>query len=449
MAALSRPTCSEHPDARVVGWGTEAGSRRRRFVCLADPDHPHAPARPITEDLLGVCVACERDWDAGEPVASHARYHLDQVVSFLRYVGQGHSLGKAMREAREKHHDLLDRRALITGTQRPPPFPPPLYRVRPWAGKTYEVIRAEEDGRLAGDWLDRYGALLVASLADDRWPEDKPLVVDATKFKRSSLYAPGTDLAGRPKRGGDWGFAVLAGGVPTPTGFRVVHARAVPDDNLESWLAFFRSLPGRPKAVLADRWSDLIKAADIVWPGIEIHASTWHTYDLLRRRFNKARMYPGTHTLVDEAEAAFADPELFRAWRLRAATEAPPSVRRFLAKEGDAIQGRLDGPGPYSTGPIERFLSAVRKALTPGHGRVSNLARTDIRLGLLAVRFNREDQERHYADAMAAAIASPDLTRLPHRGLDGVGFDPEWVISSRVRTPASSDAQTAHPRISP
>jgi len=178
--------------------------------------------------------------------------------------------------------------------------------------------------------------------------------------------------------------------------------------------------------------------AEIVWPGIEARASTWHTYDLLRRRFNKARMYPGTHELVDEAEVAFADPELFRAWRVRAEKEAPPSVKKFLKAEGDAIQKRLEGPGPYATGAIERFLSSVRKTLAPGHGRVKNLARTDIRLALLAARFNREDQERRYTDTLTAAIGSPDLTRLPHRGLDGAGFNPSWVISARVRVSAEN-----------
>ena len=189
--------------------------------------------------------------------------------------------------------------------------------------------------------------------------------------------------------------------------------------------------------MLADRWPDLIKAAGVVWPGITVNASTWHTYDLLRRRFNKARMYPGTHQLVGDAEAAFSDPDLFRAWRKRAEIEAPRSVKAFLAAEGDAIQKRLDGPGPYATGTIERFLSGVRKALVPGHGRVRNLTRVDIRLALMAASVNREDQARRYTDDLAAALGSPDLTRLPHRALDGATYDPTWIITSRVRRPAT------------
>ncbi len=430
MDQSSIPTCAEHPDAPVVPWGKTSRLRRQRYVCLADRKKPHAPRRAITEDLLGLCVACERDWDSGYPVAEHAWYHLDHVVSFLRYIGQGLSLGKAIREAREGRHARLDQRAIITGVPRPPAFPPaPKFRLRPWAGKRYEIVRPEEDARLAGDWLDRYGALLVAMTADREWPADKPLVVDATKFKLSALYGAGTARAGQPKRGGDWGFAVLAGGVPTATGFHVVHARAVPNDGFDAWVAFFRSLPGRPKEVLADRWKDLADAAEFVWPGIRIHASTWHTWDLLRRRFNRARMYPGTHPLVKAGEAALADPALFRAWRARAMKEATPSIKKFLRDNGDAIQARLDGEGPYSTGAIERYLTAVRRALVPGRGRVSNLTRLDIRLALIAAHSNRQDAARFYTDALTAAMRSERLRRLPWRGLDNAGFRSEWVIT--------------------
>jgi hypothetical protein len=161
---------------------------------------------------------------------------------------------------------------------------------------------------------------------------------------------------------------MLASAVPTPTGFRVIHARAVPDDNLASWLAFFLSLPGQPKAILADRWSDLIKAAEIVWPGVEVRASTWHTYDLLRRRSNKARMYPGTHELVDEAEVSFADAELFRAWRIRAEAEAPPSVKKFLKPKAMLSSSGSKGRDPTRQGPSSAFSRRSARRSRPAMG---------------------------------------------------------------------------------
>jgi hypothetical protein len=69
-------------------------------------------------------------------------------------------------------------------------------------------------------------------------------------------------------------------------------------------------------------------------------------------------------------------------------------------------------------------------------GQANGTAKWSQRLALLAARFNREDQERRYTDTLTAAIASPDLTRLPHRGLDGAGFNPASVISARVRVSA-------------
>ena len=68
--------CADHPDALVEARGKETNSRRARLVCLADPAAPHTARRAITEDLLGICVACERDWDHGYAVAEHAWYHL-------------------------------------------------------------------------------------------------------------------------------------------------------------------------------------------------------------------------------------------------------------------------------------------------------------------------------------------------------------------------------------
>jgi hypothetical protein len=437
MAAEIAPRCGDHPDAPLARWGKTGDRRRQTWVCLDDPENPHRPIRGVTEDLLGLCLGCERDWERGYPIATHAWYHVEQVVTFLRGIGLGLALGKAIREARQSRHDVLYRRANVTGSAPPPYFPPPVKRrVHRFLGRKFDIIRPEEDGRLAGDWLDRYGALLVARIADREWPSDKPLLVDATKFKRSSLYAPGTPQAGQPKRGGDWGFAVLAAGVPTASGFYVVHVRATPDDGFDSWVAFFQSLPGRPKSILADRWSDLIRAAEFVWPGIEIHASTWHTWDLLRRRFNKARMYPGTHPLVKDGEVALSDPTLFRAWRTRAMIEAPKSIQRFLKAEGNTIQARLDGEGPYATGPIEVFLKAVRKALAAGRGRVGNLARLDIRLALIAANTNRADSPRHYLHTLIEALDGSDLERLPWRELDGAGFKAEWVINRVVKQSA-------------
>lgn len=84
------------------------------------------------------------------------------------------------------------------------------------------------------------------------------------------------------------------------------------------------------------------------------------------------------------------DPGLFPAWRATAMAAAPRGVQAWLRQDGDVHLARVSGVGPYATGPIESFLRNVTDAPDIGKGRIGNLPRLDIRLGLLAAAFNRE-----------------------------------------------------------
>lgn len=425
----SRPTCANHPGAAVVAWGRDNGSRRRRWKCLGGSQGPHAPVHGTREDLLGLCLGCDRHWEHGYPTARHAWFHLADVATFLASVAAGRAIGPSMRLARVARHFVLTRRARMVGAP-PPVFPPPL-ATRVWNIPRINVVsrrtaRPEEDARTGADWLGRYGAPFVAATLDRQWPNE-PLLVDSTKFQTSGkVYPPGHPKAGQPKRGGGTAFVVMAGGVREAGGaFRIVHVRAMPDEGPLSWETFFHSLPGRPSEILADQWPHLIRAAGIVWPGITVRHSTWHAWDVMRRAFAKAHWYPGTHPLVADGPAAFTDPVQFRAWRLRAEANAPTTVKKWLKKYGDAHLARISGPGPYATGPIESFLGRVRGALDGSQGVITNLPRLDIRLGLLAAAANRVAD----ADAIQARLIDLlDEQRLAYRQLDGTPFDPKWVL---------------------
>ena len=423
-----RPVCAAHPDQTVVAWGWTLGSRRRRWKCEGG-DTPHTPIHGQREDLIGVCLACERGWEHGYPIAAGAWFHVSQVVVFLRSVGSGASVGLSMREARAERQKVLSQRARIAGVPAPA-WPPPI-ATRSWfiahLNRTVtQVTRPEEDARTGADWLGRYGAPFVAATLDREWP-DAPLLVDSTKFQLTGIvYPAGHPRAGQPKRGGATAFVVMAAGVREPGGaFRIVHCRAMLDESEDSWEMFFRSLPGRPSKILADQWWQIRAGADRVWSGIVTEHSIWHAWDLIRRRFNRAHWYPGTHELVADGPAAFVDPTLFTTWRAQAATSAPKSVTAWLTRYGDAHLARISGPGPYATGPIEAFLRAVGNALYIGRGRIGNLARLDIRLGLLAAHANRKDD----ADVMLAqVIALLDSKRLAFRELDSAPFDSTWIL---------------------
>jgi len=335
-----------------------------------------------------------------------------------------------MRAARAERQSVLARRAKIAGLP-PPVFPPPIV-TRNWLiariNRTVtQFVRPEEDARTGADWLGRYGAPFVAATLDREW-QAAPLLVDSTKFQLSGVVYPASHpKAGQPKPGGDTAFVVMAAGTRDPGGaFRIVHCRTLPDESEDSWEMFFRSLPGRPTTILADQWRQIRVGAHRVWPGITVEHSVWHAWDLVRRRFNRAHWYPGTHQLVADGPNAFVDPALFRAWRARAAATAPRSVRAWLTRYGDVHLARISGPGPYATGPIEAFLRAVGDALHIGKGRIGNFTRLDIRLGLLAAHANRQlDPD----EMLARLIGLLDGKRLTHRELDSVPFDPTWILS--------------------
>ena len=224
----------------------------------------------------------------------------------------------------------------------------------------------------------------------------------------------------------------MAAGVREASGaFRIVHVRALPDESADSWAQFFRSLPGQPKVILADQWQQIRDGAHQVWPSIEINHSIWHAWDLVRRRFNRAHWYPGTHTLVADGPAAFIDPVRFGVWRTQALSVAPPSVRAWLTRYGDVHLARISGAGPYATGPIESFLRDVSMALDIGKGRIRNFPRLDIRLGLMAAHANRQ-MERD--DTLRRLIELLDGRRLSYRQLDSSPYNLTWILADFLRS---------------
>ncbi len=73
-------------------------------------------------------------------------------------------------------------------------------------------------------------------------------------------------------------------------------------------------------------------------------------------------------------------------------SEAPIVVRSWLKKKGDEVQSRLDAAmAPMTIGDLVTFVDhRVGPALATGRGRIQNLRRLDIRLGLIALRQNRQ-----------------------------------------------------------
>jgi hypothetical protein len=341
---------------------------------------------------------------------------LTQAVSFLCLIGGGASMAEAAEHARLDRSDFTHRRADITGGE-------------PALGE-----EVSHDGRMAADWLERYGAPVAQALMPKVWPNGT-IAVDAKTFSIGSRYpADHPTKPGHPFPSGALAFAVLAGVSRGPGGrLRVVHIRATPDDHKPSWIAFFRGLQGKPDTVLSDPDPQIDYAIEDVWPDDPpLHPlSTWHYWSKVLEKFALARLYPYTDELCRESEKAFQNPELFQDWRKRAMVIAPTPVQAWLKKKGDEILAGLQGAQPPRTiGGLETFLrQRVGYVLEQARGGIRNLPRLDIRLALIALEQNGQLTPARVEQILLDRLAA-DQRLLRRRSLDSRPYNPMWLLTS-------------------
>ncbi len=172
--------------------------------------------------------------------------------------------------------------------------------------------------------------------------------------------------------------------------------------------------------------------------------SVWHYYDKLREKFTQVRRYPETDPICRDAQAAFGTPQHFRAWRERAMQEGPAAVQTWLRKKGNEVQARLQHPRrPLAIGALETFLTRrVGWALEAGRGKIRNLRRLDIRLGLIALDQNRALSGESLRRVLQDGLASRPGRSIPRRSLDGSSYEPGWLFS-----PQADAAGEAYPAI--
>jgi hypothetical protein len=416
LGQVSRVACGAHGQSRVVKYGTRLAGRRQRYLCRPIGEEAHTFTAPVTEELLGTCLTCHQAWEKGHAVPRRSRFLLDHVLSFVFALGRGASMAQASQQARWTRDEFRVRSAAVNG-------------------RHHQSTPLSRDGRLAADWLERFGAPIVGQLLPRSWPA-ATVMVDAKAFKVSARYpADHPTKAGHPLFGGKPHFAVLVAGTRGAAGsLRIIHIRATPNDDKPSWEDFFRSLPGRPAAVLSDPDPQIAYALHAVWPQRPpTHLiSLWHYYDNVREKFINARRYPNTDPLCHDADAAFRNAGLFRSWRDRAMREAPLPVQAWLAKKGDEVLARLETAAPpLAFGDLETFLTRrIGFALEAGHPVIRNLRRLDIRLGLIALDHNRTLVASRMQKILVGRLtASPD--NKSRRLLDGVRYEAGWLFRER------------------
>lgn len=132
------PPCPEHPESAVVRNGLRLGRRRQRYLCRPSAGASHQFTQPVTEELVGSCLTCRRDWEHGLPVARQARYLLAQAVALLGLVGAGASMREAAERVRLEREELVGTLATVTGR-----------------GGMVGGDEVSRHGRLTADWLER------------------------------------------------------------------------------------------------------------------------------------------------------------------------------------------------------------------------------------------------------------------------------------------------------
>lgn len=199
--------------------GLRLAGRRQRYLCRPPGGNSHQFTGAVTEELVGACLTCRRDWDQGVAVARQARFLLAQAVSFLATVGAGASMREAAERVRLEREEFVHRLALVTGRLEP-----------------VDEDEISRHGRLAGDWLERYGAPVVKALMPSTWPAGT-IAVDAKTFNIGARYRDDhPDKAGYPFPSGEVRFSVMAAAMRGPRGrMRVCHVRAMPNDHKPSW----------------------------------------------------------------------------------------------------------------------------------------------------------------------------------------------------------------------
>lgn len=242
MASVPFPECPQHPGSKVVkdGFYGREPHRRQRFRCSPDGGDPHrfTPVVPRVTTRAGECLDCERELASHEGPHAVRRYEFDtrQMATALVQVAGGVSYREAT------------------------------------AGIRVEVGRGgrKPHGQLVADWVEVFSGPLWDRFGVSEWPE--VIVCDSSKVTRRSTSKSNLSRYPHQRRAQKamkrrTVYTLLVATSRHRSGWPAVMAQAVPGDaSTASREDFFRLLPSRPRAIVADQAASIFKAADAVWP---------------------------------------------------------------------------------------------------------------------------------------------------------------------------------------
>jgi len=411
VAEAVRPPCPQGHTGAIWLSGTYArtGDAHRTLYACRPTDAaitPHRFAAPLPARRAGApgaeTDALTRRGD-GARTGSNFTYSIDAIANLLASVGEGVSVHQASRSLRLE------------------------------AGRVVQVafgLREESRARALGlRYVDRFAPTIERALAPTEWP---PIVtLDALPFRERTRDRESGVVTGSSP------YLVLlaASGKTSPDAARarLWQIKVAGAGDTAAWEQFLRSLPGKPRWVVADADPAIAKAVKRVWD-LDIYPCEHHTAANLADAAERSGVVAVNEPLIETVRHALRGPREWAAY-VRTVPEKSPlttAVRRVdpLLARAFARRSKVGRGYPRSTGALESELANVRK-LFEGRTQVfGNRRRLDLILSLMRLRALGQADRSRYARIIATALSDPSFER--GAGAWEAGADPKDHPSLRV-----------------
>jgi hypothetical protein len=399
---MAVPGCPRpgHEGSKVVRDGKygKVGHRRQLYRCYPSNGnrwHRFAPTLPRQMTVSGSCDECERYYgaDEGPSACRHYDFAVRHAAWALVQVGNGRSYRRVGAEIRRRAG-------------------------REWTRDGASVWSPHS--RLLEDWIEVFAPVLWEEFAPRAWPD--VLVLDRVPFRLRNRKTTG--------KGGPSGvaFNVFAGLGYTPDGQgQIWRYQAFPRARKATWMAFLRSLPGRPGHIVCDGEQAITEAIAAVWPPTStdpapvIHLCQWHLkkpalailkgYGCdhpshpLRRQLEGSMRSVKAWAGFGRFQSYYAYPELDALWK-----EATPRVLHEIAKNAPGV--------PHTGGLLELHLQTLRGAIEPRRQFFHNRERMNRLLMLLVLAANRHNDETLYARIIRSHLETTGGRHVKQRHID-------------------------------
>ena len=390
------PACPDPAHAGSVrvraGWYGRAGARRQRWWCTpADGSGRHRFAETLPRLACcdgATCPECATALEAweGQPAPRLYGYPVRSVARALIRVAAGASFRSTAELIR-------------TEAGRTRPVPP--------RQRGQKVSDPNRHGQLVSDWVEVFAPVIWTACTTEHamagWPAR--MILDEHGFRASATQA---------NRRGTALFSVLgAVGYPRPGGRALVwRLEATAAANTGAWQGFLTVLPGRPQRVVTDGGQAITKAVTRVWPerpgapAPMLRRCEWHLLRGLSDTLPESVRADPDHPLTRAMAGCLVSIDnwvAFEAVLAQTATRAGglPATWAWVRRNREVILAQAatrDRLGPHSIGPLEDVFRHVDNVLDDRAFTMTNKARTDRLLMLLAADRNGWADERGWAE---------------------------------------------------